>query len=272
MDNFDLRKYLVENRVTTNSRLLAESENYHLQPQEREDFNKYIDTLDKYREYPDEFDFDSSINFDRVSSIIIKSGTRLFDTKITQFKDHTLNVISSFYKVTDPEALQEIARLYAEDEDFYSVATDIQKGKCPGFEIITWISLNIDKVFIMPLKKGFENIEAAALGNSRYSTKIRLTSKGSKANSKYISTEVDDQGNPYPVIDAKLLGQTLNSQKIGTPEQIAAFLREKEPLALWFAGDLVPPEDYNDSTDQDVEEYYKEWFNRWIQQKAKLNQ
>jgi len=47
MDNFDLKKYLVENKVTTNSKMLTEAKTYAVDTQA----DDYLDYIDKVNEY-----------------------------------------------------------------------------------------------------------------------------------------------------------------------------------------------------------------------------
>jgi len=158
MDNFDLKKYLVENKVTTNSKTLIEAKTYAVDTQ-AEDYFDYIDTVNEYLTVPQDDLMDSPIDFSSIAAILSKHGQLLFEVEIAGIDD-TTDGIESYYKVTNPEALNRIAELYGQDENHYELASAIQEGEVGGF--MTFVFDNSDDFVVIPLEPGFEAIEAQA--------------------------------------------------------------------------------------------------------------
>ena len=101
MDNFDLKKYLVENKVTANSKTLLEAKTYAVNT-DAEDYFDYIDTVNEYLTVPQDDLLDSSIDFASIAAILSKHGQLLFEVEIAGLDD-TADGIESYYKVTNPE-------------------------------------------------------------------------------------------------------------------------------------------------------------------------
>lgn len=158
MDNFDLKKYLVENKVTANSKTLLEAKTYAVNT-DAEDYFDYIDTVNEYLTVPQDDLLDSSIDFASIAAILSKHGQLLFEVEIAGLDD-TADGIESYYKVTTPEVLKQIAELYGQDENHYELASAIQEGKVAGF--MTFVFDYNDDFVVIPLEPGFETIEAEA--------------------------------------------------------------------------------------------------------------
>ena len=158
MDNFDLKKYLVENKVTTNSKTLIEAKTYAVDTQ-ADDYLDYIDTVNEYLLVPQDDLMDSSIDFPSIAAILSKHGQLMFEVEMAGIDD-TADGIESYYKVTNPEALNQIAEHYGQDEKHYELASAIQEGEVGGF--MTFVFDNNDDFVVIPLEPGFEAIEAEA--------------------------------------------------------------------------------------------------------------
>ena len=158
MDNFDLKKYLVENKVTANSKTLLEAKTYAVNT-DAEDYFDYIDTVNEYLTVPQDDLLDSSIDFASIAAILSKHGQLLFEVEIAGLDD-TADGIESYYKVTNPEALNQIAELYGQDENHYELASAIQEGEVAGF--MTFVFDYNDDFVVIPLEPGFEVIEGEA--------------------------------------------------------------------------------------------------------------
>jgi hypothetical protein len=158
MDNFDLKKYLVENKATTNSNMLTEAKTYAVNT-DAEDYFDYIDTVNEYLTVPQDDLLDSSIDFASIAAILSKYGQLLFEVEIAGLDD-TADGIESYYKVTNPEALNQIAKLYGVDENHYELASTIQEGEVAGF--MTFVFDYNNDFVVIPLEPGFETIEAEA--------------------------------------------------------------------------------------------------------------
>jgi hypothetical protein len=158
MDNFDLKKYLVENKATTNSNMLTEAKTYAVNT-DAKDYFDYIDTVNEYLTVPQDDLLDSSIDFASIAAILSKYGQLLFEVEIAGLDD-TADGIESYYKVTNPEALNQIAKLYGVDENHYELASTIQEGEVAGF--MTFVFDYNNDFVVIPLEPGFETIEAEA--------------------------------------------------------------------------------------------------------------
>ena len=159
MDNFDLRKYLVENKATTNSKLLTEAKTYSIDVQTDDNHIDYIDVVNTYLMVSEDDLLDNPVDFEDIAALIGKYGKLLFEVE-TVGLDDTVDGIESFYSVTNQEALNKIAQIYAQDEAHYNVAAAIQRGEVTGF------MLSIGEFYgvfvVIPLEPGFEKIEIEA--------------------------------------------------------------------------------------------------------------
>jgi len=158
MDNFDLRKYLIENKVTTNSKTLIEAKTYTVDTTD-DDYFEYIDKVNEYLAAPQDDLMGSSIDFPSIAALLSKHGQLLFEVEIAGVDD-TADGIESYYKIPNPEALNQIANLYGQDENYYELASAIQEGEVAGF--MTFVFDHNDDFVVIPLEPGFETIEAEA--------------------------------------------------------------------------------------------------------------
>jgi hypothetical protein len=158
MDTFDLKKYLVENKATTNSKTLVEAKTYAVDTTD-DDYWDYTDKVNEYLAVPQDDLMDSSIDFPSIAAILSKHGQLLFEVEIAGIDD-TADGIESYYKVSNPEALSQIAKLYGQDENYYELASAIQEGEVAGF--MTFVFDHNDNFVVIPLESGFETIEAEA--------------------------------------------------------------------------------------------------------------
>ncbi len=138
--------------------ILTEAKTYAVNTSD-DDFWDYQDTVNEYLMVPQDELVESSVNFESIAPILGKYGELLFEVQIAGIDD-TTDGTESYYKITDPEALNQIAELYGEDENFYEVASAIQEGEVTGF--MTFVFDYNDSFVIIPLESGFEVIEAQA--------------------------------------------------------------------------------------------------------------
>lgn len=164
MDNFDLRKYLIENKATTNSKIINEGKTYYLKskdfynPEESYSlFGEYIDLVNDYTAANEPDLLDAGIDFTDAIELIGKHGQLLFEIEATGIDPET-DGVESYYRVTNPEVLQELAQTYAQSEEYYKLASAIKKGKYTGFMITSLEYLPDDSV-VIPMEPGFEEIE-----------------------------------------------------------------------------------------------------------------
>ena len=161
MDNFNLKKYLVENKVTRNSQMLNEAKTYTIDVNTadtdlEDSFEVYQDTVNDYLTLPVPDLQESGVNFEALAALVGKYGTLLFEVE-TVGLDPSVDGIESFYQVKDRNILSEIAKIYAESEELYELSDEIQQGNYTGFVVVTYDY--IDEPVVVPLNSGFQEIE-----------------------------------------------------------------------------------------------------------------
>jgi len=175
MDDFDLKKYLVENKVTTNSRIIKEEEDefnldtsrtsygtnkkYTVDPQaDADDFLDFIDTVNDYLMVSTDDLLDNPVDFDDIAALVDKYGKLLFEVEIVGL-DPSADGLESYYSVTNQEVLNKIADIYAQEKEWTQLAANIRNGKARGF--MTFLYDVVEDSVVVPLSPGFEEIETA---------------------------------------------------------------------------------------------------------------
>jgi len=158
MDNFDLRKYLIENKATANSRVLTEAKTYAVDPK-GDEYLDFIDVVNAYLMVSEDDLLENPVDFEDIAALIGKYGKLLFEVEIVGLDD-TVDGIESYYSVTNQEVLNKIAQIYAQDEIHYDLAAAIQQGETTGF--MMFIGEFSGVFVVIPLEPGFEKIEIEA--------------------------------------------------------------------------------------------------------------
>jgi len=161
MSQFDLKNYLVENKLTSNSRVLQESRTYYYDVKaDTEEYDELMDTVNDYLLVSSDYLEDGDIDFSSIASLL-KSSKLLFEISLKGI-DTSTDGIESYYRVTDQETLDKIAGLYAVDEELYELASMIQNGEVNGFMAFTPDFPEYNTFQVFPLESGFEEIEKVA--------------------------------------------------------------------------------------------------------------
>jgi len=101
---------------------------YNLNPDSGEDF------FDVQNNYISDFDFILNLKHKKIAPLIYQHGTKVFTVNIDGI-DPDVDGSESYYTVTDPQALKNIASaVYKSDPETYEeIATDIGTGKLKDF-------------------------------------------------------------------------------------------------------------------------------------------
>ena len=147
-DNFNLRKFLTENQLTRNSKIIYESTIFKI------DDSNFDDFLDIQNEYVIPEDYFGEVDHESLSSIVIQNGKELFDIDIEGI-DPSSDGTERYYSLSNPEILSQIAELYSVGEN-YELADQIQNGEVTGFLVFTPLQGTLK---VLPLLDGFEEIK-----------------------------------------------------------------------------------------------------------------
>ena len=130
MDTFDLRKFLIENKLTTKSSLLSELKRYTVLG----DSPVAMDVAEMSGEIV-AIPIDELEEYDHrgLTRLLMKYGEDILDI-YKAGHDPSIDGSETFFKVDSQEGLSEIAAAYAEmSEDFFEVADRIKKGEITMF-------------------------------------------------------------------------------------------------------------------------------------------
>jgi hypothetical protein len=159
MESFDLKKFLVENKLTTNSKVLSELKTYNINMDDEEAFEIHQELQNEYivpEDYFPEADMDSILD------IVMQKGIELFNITLEGI-DPSVDGVEKYYRVVDKSILADLAKLYAGEENF-ELAEDIINGTVKGFLVF---QPDEGGIIVFPLLKGFQEIEKSAANLNR---------------------------------------------------------------------------------------------------------